>query len=243
MNLDAFRDDMHTLAWDCDHIIEDDDVISMIIIMKDEKNPDGSPMQTLQDSMVCAAEAMLSLFARTGTLGRYDDLMTSWVHGRIRKVVKHAKKSKFDGLPSLLDEHGIPFGQSTCHGSSALVLIPLHASTQFEQWFRPIHRLKLQGYHAPLSQCCQSDDDHSRLVVTVNDDLHMSDGKSIAQFLHAVQVSITDTDQDDYHQWEHDGFRTYPMMGTPDDHEPVVIHDAGFTEIPANSLTASAMVI
>lgn len=242
MSMNTFRTTMRTSAWNADDVREDDDIISMIIIMKDEKYPNGQPMQTLQSSMMAASHAMLSLFASLeGIPEQYRNLFKAWVDGRIRKVVKHAKASRFQSIRTLLDDHGFPYGFGEVDGSAALVLCPLHASSQHEDWFRPIHRLQLQGYHVLVGAV--SDDDHSRLVVTVNDSLDMSEGKSIAQFLHAVQVAITDIDDEDYRQWEHDGFMTYPILGAPDADEPVVIHDAGFTEIPANSFTASAMLI
>lgn len=243
MSMNTFRTTMRTSAWNADDVREDDDIISMVVIMKDEKLPNGRPMQTLQSSMVAASDAMLALFNSTGTLGdTYDGLLKSWVDGRIRKVVKHAKPAKFHDIRKLLDDRGVPYGYADVDGSSALVLCPLRASTQHEEWFKPIHKLQLQGYHAPSSSVCDASAS-SCLIVTVNNGLGMSDGKMIAQLMHAVQVAVCDLDDDEYDAWKHGGFNIYPCLGKPSQEDSIIIHDAGFTEIPPDSFTASALVV
>lgn len=91
MILDEFRDSMRTYAWESDKTKETDDPISMIIIMSRTKTDNDTIFETEQDCVKTAGAAMLTLFSHMDEMtDKQHDLLTQWVHGRIRKIVKHA---------------------------------------------------------------------------------------------------------------------------------------------------------
>jgi peptidyl-tRNA hydrolase len=244
--LDLFRETMQTSAWDDDHGIDDSiDPVSMIIIMKTSKGQDGSPLQTLEGSMSLASTSMLSLFSQLSSSdGEYHDLLKRWVDGRIRKVVKHVKSSKYAAIVNALRARDLPLATTEDEDNASIVLPPLPESVQREEWFKPVHKLQLQGYKVRDEWPPQgSDDSAGVLLVTVNSQLGMSPGKIIAQYLHAVQVAVMRLDDDAYDSWAESGYKIIPTLGIPSESDDVIIHDAGFTEIPAGSFTASAFIL
>ena len=97
------------------------------------------------------------------------------------------------------------------------------------------------------------------MYVIINNDLKMDKGKAIAQACHAVEIATeklltsmfesTGSDQQfiDYHKYKMSGRRKIVLKGTQSQLEemskqPDAVHviDAGYTQVPENSLTAVA---
>jgi hypothetical protein len=182
---------------------------------------------------------MLDLLGTLAGAGdRYHDLLVDWSDSRIRKVVKHARAAKFERARAALADHGCPFAVISRRSATALVIAPLTEAEQHDApWFHVIHSLQLHGYHAaatvggPMA---------GTLTTIVNDGLDMTAGKSIAQYLHSVQIAVGALDDEMYAQWAAAGYRLSAAMGSPRADDPVIVHDAGFTEIAPGSFTASA---
>ena len=237
MTLDGYREIMRASAYDVD-APDGSRPISMTIIMNDTL-PDGYDEHTLGDSFDAAGTAMLDLLGTLASAGdRYHDLLVDWSDSRIRKVVKHARAAKFERARAALVDHGCPFAVIGRRSATALVIAPLTEAEQHDApWFHVIHSLQLHGYHAaatvggPMA---------GTLTTIVNDGLDMTAGKSIAQYLHSVQIAVGALDDESYAQWAVAGYRLSVAMGSPRTDDPVIVHDAGFTEIAPGSFTASA---
>ena len=266
--------------------------VSMVIIMRDSKDADGTPAPTLSDSLIAAGGAMLSLLsllsspvssscpivindAKSDISGRgdaappdshdYQEWLVAWSRGRIRKVVKHAKRGKYEAVKKALRGAGLPYVAMVSGDAESIVLPPIPESLQAEEWFKPVHKLQVHGYHVRDEEQWPGDDDKDdgknqtgaddeepsgeprviaegdgAVLVRVSDELSMSPGKMIAQCLHAVQLSVGQLDSDAYRGWSSTGFKTVYALMPPSTLGDVIVHDAGFTEIPAGSFTASA---
>ena len=262
--------------------------VSMVIIMRDSKDADGKPAPTLSDSLIAAGGAMLSLLAllssscpiaindaKSDISGRgdaappdshdYQEWLAAWSRGRIRKVVKHAKRGKYEAVKKALRGAGVPYVAMVSGDAESIVLPPIPESLQAEEWFKPVHKLQVHGYHVKDEEQWSGDDGKDdgknqtgaddeepsgeprviaegdgAVLVRVSDELSMSPGKMIAQCLHAVQLSVGQLAGDAYRGWSSTGFKTVYALMPPSTLGDVIIHDAGFTEIPAGSFTASA---
>lgn len=237
MNLDEFRDSMRTCAWESDKTKETDDPISMIIIMSRTKTDNDAIFETEQDCVKTSGAAMLTLFSHMDEMtDKQHDLLTQWVHGRIRKIVKHANPGKFNNL----DRIPWPHERMKINDTECIVFSPLPYSMQCEQWFKSVHKLQVSGYQA--NHAIMNTVEPFTLLITIND-LHMTTGKMIAQAMHAVQVAVERLNDTDYDNWCTHGNMIAFQYGEPDGNAPITIIDAGLTEIPAGSFTASAMLI
>lgn len=237
MTLDGYREIMRASAYDVD-APDDSRPISMTIIMNDTL-PKGYDEHTLGASFDAAGTAMLDLLGTlAGADDRYHDLLIDWSDSRIRKVVKHARAAKFERARAALANHGCPFAICSRRSASALVIAPLTEAEQHDSpWFHVIHSLQLHGYHAaPVADGPMA----GTLTTIVNDGLDMTAGKSIAQYLHSVQIAVGALDDESHAQWAAAGYRLSAAMGSPRVVDPVIVHDAGFTEIAPGSFTASA---
>ena len=239
--------------------LDDSNPISMVIIMNDGLQG-AFPGHTLGDSYLAAGEAMMGLLSSLAAMdGVYHDNLVEWSNNRIRKVVKHAKPSRFDRVARELRDHGCPFATLGAYSAQAMVIAPLPESEQrTAEWFHTVHGLQLDGYRVMEGESSHDDDVMSAmrtssghditlprrmaysLCSSVDSSLGMSAGKSIAQYLHSVQVGIGRLSDGDFDTWMRYGATISCDDGEPSTDATVVIHDAGFTEIPSGSLTASA---
>lgn len=257
-NLEWFRMNMQTHAWDDDNEYLENDLrspMSMVIVMSktkqpvskydtDERGMNSNILETEHDCVQIASKTMLQLFSLMKP--RYDlnhddeyvSMMHAWCNARIRKIVKHEKPSRFNKLDDVNWLHV----RNKLNDTECIAYNPMLESMQSsESFFKPVHKLQVKGYDAIRSNI--HDNVKPFLLITVNDQLHMTTGKMIAQCLHAVQVAVYNLNDRQFQAWVQNGCIVNYNYGSPDADGSIAIIDAGFTEIPAGSLTASAELI
>lgn len=210
-----------------------------------EGNPWSMQLVFLHDKENPSAEAALCEAAALAVVKLLDDpraqeepwksVLQEWGAGRFRKVVRRAKKSQF------LTTHefpGITIGET---GATVRALLPFRAN----ELPKPIKRLQVSG---PDLESPYSTSKRDGLEISINPELEMSSGKKAAQAAHAAQMAYQQADGFSRDRWRKAGFPIFVKLhsnypGEFESHanfDTVKVYDAGLTEIPAGSLTATA---
>ena len=152
--------------------------------------------------------------------------MRAWNSDKIRKIVKRARNKAWSDILAL----DLPHLVAEVGDARVAVFAPLRPS----EYPQPLARAQVSGLEAP----------HRRgplpaaLRVHVDPALHMSTGKTVAQLGHAVQLFAVQCPAAAA-VWRAQGTRVDVVAGSPDGPLAVVVHDAGYTEVPPGSLTAA----
>jgi peptidyl-tRNA hydrolase len=174
------------------------------------------------------SNALLQLFSSRE--GDIQEALQQWVAGRIRKITKRAKNSAWNTVT----ENTVFIG--SVDGVQVAVFPPMRMSTQPEY----LRKLQVSGLTAPFLNTAIPDAD--QLTITVDESLGMSTGKTLAQAGHAVQLFLAHGELLKVEDWLQHGASVALVKATKlnADTADVFIQDAGFTEIPAGSITCTA---
>lgn len=220
----------------------------MVFVVRN-KLDDGT-MPSEDDAMSACVSAMFSIFDGYGTDSDLTNRVDEWIKSRIRKIVKRAHGAKWRKLESAVESGDVAIPSSVtlnAHGESVVyAFAPMRAS----EMPKVLRNLQVSGLDLGRSQCDglnhQESGSEMTLLVTLNDDVEMTSGKAIAQACHVAQVALKALDDDDFSEWCDSGlqcqFTWKRLCGDASNHD-VVIHDAGFTEVPSNSLTAVGDIV
>lgn len=194
---------------------------------------DAPPERT--DALEASARAVLVFLTdprSTEPAGEWHDAVAGWTDGRIRKVVRRARGAQW-------------------HRAEALDGLTVHHRTATVRVFPPV---PLDGWSADLARLQVGGTDFDdpeppavppagTPVLWLNPALSMTAGKAMAQTGHGAQLTYAALPAAAREIWADAGFplavrtaapatwRRLAAAGLP------VVHDAGFTEIPANSAT------
>lgn len=157
-----------------------------------------------------------------------------WFKGKIRKVVRRSKPAKFKNLSEAPDAiHTIvelPHGRII-----ELVSIPPHPNDQRDE---RLNSMQVSGLELPSTGAIINPD--SQLIIAVDKKLGASTGKLMAQVSHSIQLALMTNQKEEVYKAFENGFSLLPSFEElPESLTPIVeVRDAGFTEIPAGSITA-----
>lgn len=191
------------------------------------------------DALEATARAVLALLAdprSTQPGGPWHDAVEAWTDGRIRKVVRRARGAEWRRAAEL-------DGLTVTHRTATVRAYP---PVPLDGWPRELSRLQVSG--TELDERGPLPAPHPSLpVLWLNPDLTMTAGKAAAQAGHAAQLTWWALSDRARAAWAGAGFPLAVRTASPDqwvtlskeDSLPVV-HDAGFTEIPAGSATVIA---
>jgi len=210
------------------HLAADaEDPYALIFVINDSKDEEGniaSESDILQASSVALVELLLNDKAQEG--------VQAWLEGRIRKIAKRARGAAWDKAA----DAEIFFTEAT-HGSAtvrAYTPIPLSAQPPV------LKKLQVTGLQSENTSTGYADE-KSFLEVHVDEKLGMSTGKLVAQVGHAVQLFMMYGEESAVHTWLDDGSSIIVVkMDDLSEDADVAVHDAGFTEVAAGSLTCTA---
>lgn len=211
---------------------------------------------TLTHEAVCAAAAtaVVQLLAHPNAEpdGAWNPAITRWLDGRIRKLVRRAKATRWEAAQT------VPGVTVEVAGAQVRALVP----GPTDHVPATISRLQVSGFDLtstePTEPTGPARTRHpalSSLVhVHLNPHLPLSTGKAAAQAAHAAQLAMLHMEPDQRRAWaavdhlvavdvcDPDQWTRLAVSsaGRPARSKAVAVHDAGFTEIPAGSLTAIA---
>lgn len=209
---------------------------ALIIVVKEIKDPTTGAIMTNEIDVLNAVAIGLSKILIED---RYAEQVASWMEGRIRKIVKRARGSKWNKALKMVTESN---GVAVQHKSAEVILFaPIPVSTMSKEIKQlQVTRLSLQQTEPTHT--------HNALNILMNPNVDMSSGKIIAQCGHAIQLFMMRNTIENVQQWADHGFAInldrnsslYASLGESINTNIVRIVDAGFTEVEPNTQTCLA---
>lgn len=209
---------------------DDTDPFAVIFVVNDSRDEEGNIIAPEKNILQASSNALIKL------LDSDDEEVTarlkSWTSGRIRKIVKRAKASAWNKVVEL------PHFAGNYEGTQVIAFAPMRISEQPKE----LKKLQVTGLNSELTAPMPADGT-AHLLVKVNASLGMSTGKLVAQVGHAVQLFLAYGEKDQILDWNSTGSRLRVIKAenlSETAISGIVVHDAGFTEVPSGSLTATA---
>lgn len=189
---------------------------------------------THEEALEHMGKAMLGFLLSTEASegGAWNTQIQAWVQGRFRKVVRRARGVKWDKV--------VPLGFLYSNASVEILIVP---PVPIGQEPKEVKQLQVTGLDLLRSgNFVSSTDSDSMLVIGLNETILpiMSTGKAMAQVGHAVQLAVlNETSEIDE--------ETLVAFAVNPEVELLkwtgVVRDAGFTEIPPNTVTTAYKII
>jgi peptidyl-tRNA hydrolase len=211
---------------------DDIDPMAVIYVVNDARDEAGA-IASEKDILQASSDALY------GLLSSEDEEVVSkvreWTSGRIRKIVKRARGAAWQKVERL----DLPTSTGYYNGVEVIVFAPMRISEQPKE----LKKLQVTGLNSDDAEPMEFRANEAHLLVKVNQNLNMSTGKVVAQVGHAIQLFLMYGEASHIEAWTHSGLhlkvvRSENLAETAT--TGIVVHDAGFTEVPSGSLTATA---
>lgn len=213
-------------AWRRDEV----EPYAMPIVLRTERNV---PL-VHEDALVASALGVRALMLSNDVLegGYMHDAVKQWSAGRIRKIVRKARASAWSKVSELPSVHA-------AFGTAEVLVLPPHPTAETPS---EINKLQMQGIDLERSSEHANERRSASVVqIALNPEIAMTTGKAMAQVGHAMQLlllSASESDIDAIAKAE------VEIAAWPNDESwSCQVRDAGFTEVPAGSLTAQSRLI
>lgn len=206
---------------------------AMPIVVRIEKGAEPGAEPTALAVAEATATAVVRLLddPRT-TSGEWATPTRRWLDGRIRKVARRARGSRWTATAAL------PGVTVTHEGAEVRAFVP----TPTDAVPAEIAKLQVSGLELPLGK--PSSPRVGALDIALTPHVTMSPLKAAVQAAHAAQLAYSTISDDGVSSWREVGFAvrvSYPDAATwarLTSSARVVVRDAGFTEIPPGTRTA-----
>jgi len=213
-------------SWDRD----EQEIRALTIVLDLERDLEISHEEALLATAAAIRDYFLDDAVREG--GAWHEATKLWMDGRIRKLAKRARGKEFTAAAELM-----PNSIGSYADAVVLVFPPMLVTDMPKE----LKRLQVQGLDLPSRPV--DSDERAEILVALNPDVKMTTGKTMAQVGHAVQLAIMGASSEKLSHWEnHRPVITFVDFDSRESWD-VEVHDAGFTEVEANSLTVRAQVI
>lgn len=215
------------------YLRDEEEPYSLPLILRLEK--DASLLPSHEEALIASAKAVIALFddERSIEKNEWFPYLDKWMHGRIRKVARRARASAWDNVQNL-EGITVNYGKAEVR-----VLLPHPLDTP------PAEVKKLQVSGLDLARTANSIevDSKNSLALSINPDVSMSTGKSMAQVGHAAQLAVFNTDKDKLSNWALSDRKIILADWNSQNKWDAEIQDAGFTEVAPGSVTARGTII
>lgn len=188
---------------------------------------------THEEAQLAVAYAITEFFNSPKIVngGEWENSTLKWLDGRIRKVARRARASEWEAVKKLPHVYA-------SYGKAEVLILEPHPN------FEPpaeIKKLQISGMDLEKNQT--QNDYISGLEFTINPELNMTTGKTLAQVGHAVQLALFNSNAETIKSWVKNKTPIHLCGWDKYDSWTAEIHDAGFTEILAGSLTAKSKLV
>jgi peptidyl-tRNA hydrolase len=209
-----------------------EDPYAVIFVVEDTRT-ETNMLFSEEDILQASTHALTALLLDSRV--EVTEALTAWMDGRIRKIVKRAKNSAW-----VKTQHTkLPYREASYGTATVRVFAPIPLSTQPSA----LKKLQVSGLQADTGET-NANEGKPSLHIFVDETLDMSTGKLVAQVGHAVQLFLMYAYEAKVFSWLETGqlIRVTRTPVMPNENEvDVFVRDAGFTEVPAGSITAAAI--
>lgn len=215
--------------------IEDEDRFAAIFIVNDVRDEATGAIAAEKDILQASTIALINML--TSEDEDVKSRVENWTSGRIGKIVKRARGAAWSKLENLT----LPHFTAEHNGQKVMVFAPMRISEEPKE----VRRLQVSGLISP-DESPKEYNGESHLLVKVNASLGMSTGKTVAQVGHAAQLFLMFADKEQVQHWRASGMKLVVEKAenlASEADAGIIVHDAGLTEIPSGSLTATAEYI
>ena len=205
------------------YLRDEEEPYSLPLILRLEKN-DNTPNH--EEALLAVVQGIAEMFDmdRSASDPIWDNIEL-WMQGRIRKVARRARGTAWDKVK---DSESI----YVKYGNAELCILPPHKLAETPAVIKSLQVAGLDLPHENVKKV-QS----PKLLLSINPDVQMTTGKSMAQVGHATQLAIFNSDADTLNAWKRDnfsaGFTTWDAYSS----WTAEVQDAGFTEVEPGSIT------
>jgi peptidyl-tRNA hydrolase len=206
---------------------------AMPIVVRAEK--DALPTATTVAQ--CCASAVVTLLddPRCAEGGEWAGDVDRWLDGRIRKVARRARGSRWDAVQALA---GVTLDRL---GAQVRAFVPMPTDALPPE----MSKLQVSGLELPIGEADLSTPNALKIALTPH--VSMSALKAAVQVAHAAQLARAAMSVDELYYWRQTGFDV--RLVRPDAASwaryvataRVTVRDAGFTEIPPGTRTTVSL--
>lgn len=216
-------------------VVEDMDRFAAIFVVNDIRDESTGAIAAEKDILQASTLALMAML--TSEDEEVQTRVKNWTNGRIGKIVKRARGAAWSKVTDLTLPHFV----AEHNGQKVMVFAPMRISEEPKE----VRRLQVSGLSSPDESPMEYAEE-SYLLVKVNSALGMSTGKTVAQVGHAVQLFMMFADKEQVGHWRTSGAKVMVVKAenlAKEADAAIIVHDAGLTEIPSGSLTATAEYI
>lgn len=210
-------------------------VHAMQVVLRMEKTERPTTTAVLEATAKAVVQLLDAPWALPG--GEWHDAVSRWQEGRIRKIVRRGRAAQWDAAvaqPGVTVVH---------NGASVHALVP----GSVDEVSPAIARLQMTGW--PELEPGEAVDfttlAQGTLAIVINPGLELSLGKAAAQVGHVAQLAWLGASGIERLAWEEADYPLALLRATPAVWRvlfvtsPLVVHDAGFTEVVPGTPTAA----
>ena len=202
---------------------------AMPIVVRAEKN--ALPTATAVAQACASAVVLLLDDPRANDDGEWASSVQRWLDGRIRKVARRARGTRWDAVQAL---PGLTLDRD---GAQVRAFVPMPTDALPPE----LSKLQVAGLELPDGPALVSTPNALKIALTPH--VAMSALKAAVQVAHAAQLARTEMSVDELYRWRMTGFDV--RLIRPDAASwarwlataRVTVRDAGFTEIPPGTRT------
>ncbi|GAA3888376.1 aminoacyl-tRNA hydrolase [Saccharothrix violaceirubra] len=218
-----------------DYSTESDVVRAMPMVLRIERADPPSRTDVLEAA--AAAAIAVCLDDRAAVDGEWHPALEAWIRGRIRKVSRRARGAHWAAVQEL------PGVTITVGTASVRAFVPGPVT----ELPKELSRLQVAGSDLPPDT--PGPVPEGARVLWVNPRVEMTAGKAAAQVGHATMILAPRLSAAELKEWAAVEFRTAVRTPSPADWDllvagpdPVVVRDAGFTEVAPGTATVAALL-
>jgi peptidyl-tRNA hydrolase len=220
------------------YLRDDQTPYALPIVLKLEK----FDIPSHEEVLLATSNAIASMFANetVNTIPEWMIPLDAWIDGRIRKVCRRARGAAWEKVTK---EDNVFIYNAPWRSTLSIALLPPYDITSIPE---SLQKLQVSGLDLVRDESFvfKKNVEASGLYVSLNPEVKISTGKSMAQISHAVQLAIFNANKRELSAWEANGKPIYLADWSALNSESVVeIQDAGFTEVEPGTVTAKGILI
>jgi peptidyl-tRNA hydrolase len=221
-----------------DHERERDQPWALPLVVRVERGA----MPTHEAALHAAATSVVALLTHADAAGPWQPALARWSDGRIRKVVRRARASRWEEVNAL------PGVTASRGGAEVRALLPHPVADPPPA----LARLRITGLDLPKDPAAADAASASPLLtIATAPDLTLTTGKACAQVGHAAQLALLQLDRATVLAWVGAGHPLRVVEASPAewdrlrqaDRDVALVQDGGFTEVAPGTHTSAATFV